>query len=127
MGKFTMNHTINCNVETFWKTFFDKDFNTQVYKTALAFPDFQVVSQNDDGTTVTRKVAAQPKMEVPGALQKLIGPGFRYQEEGTMKWSEGVWRWKMIPSTLADKLFTSGTVRVEAQGEKVRRIADITI
>jgi ligand-binding SRPBCC domain-containing protein len=127
MGKFIQTHTINCNTETFWKTFFEKEFNTQLYKGPLGFPDFQVVTQNDDGTTLTRKVAAQPKMEVPGALQKLIGPGFRYTEEGTMKWSEGVWRWKMIPSTLADKLHTSGIVRVEAQGDKVRRISEVTI
>jgi hypothetical protein len=128
MGKFTLTHTINCNAETFWKTFFDKDFNVQLYKGPLGFPDFQVVSQTDDDTTVARKVAAQPKMEVPGPVQKLIGPGFRYTEEGSMKKSEGVWRWKMIPSTLADKLFTSGTVRVEAMGEgKVRRVADVSI
>jgi hypothetical protein len=45
-----------------------------------------------------------------------------------MKKSEGVWRWKMIPSTLADKLFTSGIVRVEAQGDdKVRRVSEVTI
>ncbi len=128
MGKFTLTHTINCNAETFWKTFLDKDFNTQLYKGPLGFPDFEVVSQTDDGTTVTRKVAAQPKMEVPGPVQKLIGPGFRYTEEGSMKKAEGVWRWKMTPSTLAEKLFTSGMVRVEAVGDdKVRRIAEMSV
>jgi hypothetical protein len=72
--------------------------------------------------------AAQPKMEVPGPVQKLIGPGFRYTEDGTMKKAEGVWRWKMIPSTLTDKLFTSGTVRIEPMGEdKVRRVAEVEI
>jgi hypothetical protein len=34
----------------------------------------------------------------------------------------------MTPSTLADKLFTSGTVRVEPIGtDKVRRIAEMSI
>jgi hypothetical protein len=127
MGKFTLTHEINCNVETFWKTFFDKDFNTQLYTGALGFPDFRVVEQTDEGGAVTRKVAAQPKMDVPGPVAKIIGPGFRYTEEGSMKTAEGIWRWKMIPSTLADKLFTSGTVRVEAKGDKVRRIADVSI
>jgi Protein of unknown function (DUF2505) len=128
MGKFTVTHTINCNVETFWKTFFDKDFNTRLYVETLGFPAYETVSQTDDETTVTRKVAAQPKMEVPGAVAKLIGSNFRYTEEGSMKKSEGVWRWKLTPSTLADKLFTSGTVRVEAAGtDKARRIAEISI
>jgi len=137
MGKFTVTHEIHCNVETFWKTFMDKEFNTQLYVGALGFPDFKVVDQSDDGTTVARKVSAQPKMEVPGALQKLIGQGFRYTEEGSMKKAEGIWRWKMTPSTLAEKLFTSGTIRVEpvahhggaahAGKDKVRRVAEINI
>jgi hypothetical protein len=128
MGKFTVTHEIRCNVDTFWKVFFDKDFNTRLYTETLGFPDFKVVDQSDDGTTVTRKVAAQPKMDVPAAVQKLIGAGFRYTEDGTMKKSEGLWRWKMTPSTLTDKLFTSGTVRVEAiGGDRVRRVADMNI
>jgi hypothetical protein len=128
MGKFTVTHEIRCNVETFWKTFFDKDFNTRLYTQVLGFPDFKITDQHDDGTKVARKVAAQPKMDVPGPVQKLIGPGFRYTEEGSMTKTEGVWRWKMTPSTLADKLLTSGTVRVEAIGDdKVRRIADMSV
>jgi hypothetical protein len=45
-----------------------------------------------------------------------------------MKKSEGIWRWKMAPNTLADKLFTSGTVRIEPIGsDKVKRIAEMSI
>ncbi len=128
MGKFTVTHEIRCNADTFWKVFFDKDFNSQLYTGSLGFPEYQTVSQTDDGTTVTRKVAAMPKMEVPGAVQKLIGSNFRYTEEGSMKKAEGLWRWKMTPSTLADKLFTSGTVRIEPiADDKVRRIAEMSI
>jgi len=128
MGKFTVTHEIRCNAETFWKTFFDKDFNTRLYIEGLGFPAFKVTDQTDDGTTVTRKVTATPKMEVPGPVQKLFGPGFGYNEEGSMKKSEGIWRWKMAPNTLADKLFTSGTVRIEPIGsDKVKRIAEMSI
>ena len=128
MGKFTVTHEIRCNADTFWKVFVDKDFNVRLYTQALGFPDFKITEQVDDGTTVTRKVSAQPKMEIPGPLQKLIGAGFRYTEQGSMKHAEGIWRWKMTPSTLADKLFTSGTVRVEPIGDsKVRRIAEMNV
>jgi hypothetical protein len=128
MGKFTVKHEIRCNSETFWKTFLDKEFNVGLYTGTLGFPSFEVVEQTDDGTTVRRKVAAQPKMDVPGPVAKLIGPGFRYTEEGSMKKAEGLWSWKMTPSTLADKLFTSGTVRIEPIGaDKVRRIAEMNI
>jgi Protein of unknown function (DUF2505) len=128
MGKFTVTHEIRCNVETFWQTFLDKDFNVQLYTGTLGFPDWKIVEQTDDGTTAYRKVSGQPKMEVPGALQKLIGTGFRYVEEGSMKKAEGIWRWKMTPSTLADKLFTSGIVRTEPLGEgRLRRVAEMNV
>jgi hypothetical protein len=128
MGKFTVTHEIRCNVDTFWKTFLDKEFNRRLYVESLGFPDFTVTEQTEDDEQARRKVAATPKMEVPAAVQKLFGPGFRYTEEGSMKRSEGIWRWKMTPSTMADKLFTSGTVRVEPIGtDKVRRIAEMSI
>lgn len=128
MGKFTMTHEINCNVETFWKTFLDKDFNVKLYSVALGFPEFRVDEQTETDTRVTRKVTAEPKMEVPGPVKKLFGSGFRYTETGSMTKTEGVWRWTMTPNTLADKLTTSGLVRVEPLGDaKVRRVAEMNV
>lgn len=128
MGKFTVTHEIRCNVDTFWKVFLDKEFNTKLYVESLGFPDWKVTEQTETETSATRKVSAQPKMEVPGAVQKLIGANFRYMEEGSMTKPERVWRWKMTPSTLADKLSMTGSVRVEPIGDdKVRRIAEMTV
>lgn len=128
MGKFTVTHEINCNAETFWKTFFDKGFNEELYLQHLGFPDFKVLEQNETDTQITRKTAGQPKMDVPGPVAKLLGSGFRYTEEGSFDKKTQLFHWKMIPSTLADKLRTEGTVRIEPIGDnKVRRIADITV
>lgn len=45
-----------------------------------------------------------------------------------MSKTERVWRWKMIPSTLTDKLFVSGTVRAERISDtKCRRIAEMQV
>jgi hypothetical protein len=128
MSKFTLTHEINCNLDTFWKTFLDQDFNTRLYVEVLGFPDWTIVEQTDTDTLASRKVTAQPKMDVPGPVQKLIGSNFRFTEEGSMTKPERIWRWKMTPSTLADKLFTSGAVRAEAIGaDKTRRFADMSI
>ncbi|APR78345.1 Hypothetical protein A7982_03692 [Minicystis rosea] len=128
MGKFTVTHEIHCDVDTFWKTFLDKEFNTKLYVDALGFPEFKVVDQFEDDTRASRKVSAQPKMEVPAAVQKLFGSGFRYTEEGSMTKPERVWRWKMTPSTMADKLFTGGLIRVERiDDNRSRRIAEMSI
>jgi hypothetical protein len=128
MVKFTLTHEIHCDVDTFWKTFLDNEFNTALYTGALGFPDWKVIEQKETDTQITRKVSAQPKMEVPGALQKIIGSGLRYVEEASMTKSEGIWRWKLTPSTLADKLFTSGTVRAERISDtKCRRVAEMQV
>ena len=128
MGKFTMTHEINCNEETFWKTFFDKDFNEKLYKEELHFPEFTVVEQNETDAKITRKAVGTPKMDLPGPVAKLFGSGFRYTEEGTYDRAKKLWTWKMIPSTMADKLRNEGTVRLEPVGtDKVRRISEITI
>lgn len=128
MGKFTVTHEINSNVETFWKVFFDKDFNTKLYLEHLGFPEFKVLDQQETDNDLVRKVVGMPKMDVPGPVAKLLGSNFRYTEEGKFDKKSGVWRWKMIPSVQADKLRNEGTLRIEPIGDaKVRRIAEIVV
>lgn len=128
MGKFTMTHEINCDVDTFWKTFFDKGFNEELYRKQLGFPQFDIIDQKDTDTSITRTVKGTPKMEVPGALAKLLGNNFGYTEEGTFDKGTKTWRWKLTPSTLADKIRNVGMVRVEPLGDKkVRRTAEVEV
>ena len=128
MGKFTVTHEISCNAETFWKVFFEKEFNEQLFRQELHFPEFTIVSQVETDKTITRKVAGQPKMDLPGPVAKLLGSNFRFTEEGTLDKASSVWRFKMTPSTMADKLRQEGTMRIEPIGDsKVRRIAELTM
>lgn len=128
MGKFTVSHEINCNAETFWKVFFDKDFNMKLYKENLGFPEFTIVDQSETDSEIVRKVNGTPKMDVPGPVAKVLGSNFGYKEEGKFNKSTKLWQWKMIPSTMADKLRNEGTLRVEAVGDtKVRRVAELVI
>ncbi|EYF07564.1 DUF2505 domain-containing protein [Chondromyces apiculatus] len=128
MGKFTISHEINCDAETFWKVFFDKTFNEELFKNQLGFPRYDIVEQRETDQEVFRKVVGQPKMELPGPVAKLIGPGFSYIEEGRLNRSTKVWSWKMTPSTMADKLRQEGTMRIEPVGDKkVRRVTEMTI
>lgn len=125
MPSFTLTHEINCDVDTFWKNFFDKSFNVKMFKEGLDFPSFEVVDQKDDDKQVTRKSQVTPKMDVPGPVAKILGSSFSYLEEGTFDKASKVWRWKTTPSTMADKVKTSGVVRVEEAGEgKCRRLCE---
>lgn len=128
MGKFTVTHEINCNAETFWKVFFDKDFNNKLYKENLGFPEFTILDQRETDGDIVRKVKGTPKMEVPGPVAKVLGSNFGYTEEGKFNKTTKLWQWKMIPSTMADKLRNEGTLRIEPVGDtKVRRVAELVV
>jgi hypothetical protein len=128
MNKFTVKHEINCNVETFWKTFFEKDFNDKLYLQHLGFPEFKVLDQKETETHITRKTSGKPKMNMPGPVAKILGDNFRYTEEGNFDKKSQTFQWKMIPSVMPDKIRTEGVVRIESIGDnKVRRIADLTV
>ncbi|XXT16873.1 DUF2505 domain-containing protein [Sorangium sp. So ce429] len=128
MGRFTVTHEINAGEETFWATFFDRSFNEKVYREVLGFPAFEILEQNENDAQLTRKVRGTPKMELPGPVAKLIGPGFSYIEEGRFDKKSKIWSWKTIPSSLADKIRNEGVLRVEPAGsDKIRRIVQIDI
>lgn len=128
MPRFTVTHDINCNEETFWKTFFDKEFNEKLYVGELGFSKFNIAEFKETDTQTLRKVEAVPKLEMPGPVAKLIGPGLSYREEGSMDKSTKRWSWKIIPNQLADKLTNTGTLRIEKVGDtKVRRVAELVV
>jgi len=128
MGKFTVTHEIQCNAETFWKIFFDKDFNIKLYRENLGFPEFTIMDQRETDSEIARKVKGTPKMDVPGPVAKVLGSNFGYTEEGKFNKSTKLWQWKMIPGTMPDKLRNEGTLRIEPIGEsKVRRVADLIV
>ncbi len=129
MKKLSLRHEINCSAEQFWTIFFDKDFNTSLYKKELGFPEFDIVEQADKGGGAwTRKVRGKPKMNAPAAIKKLLGDSFGYEEEGSMDVGKKTWHFKLKPNTMADKIRTEGWVRVEAISDsKCRRVAEMEL
>ncbi|MEZ4394880.1 MAG: DUF2505 domain-containing protein [Polyangiales bacterium] len=128
MNKFTMTHEFNCSVETYWnKLQFDDEVNNALYKKALGFPEYSLLEHKDSETEIFRRVSVTPKMDMPAAVQKVLGSNFRYTEETRYNKKAGTMSFKAIPSTLADKLTTTGVLRMEALGpNRCRRIIDVT-
>jgi hypothetical protein len=129
MPTFTVTHEINCDEATFWKLFIDKEFNEHLYREGLGFPEFNVVEQVETDTEVRRKTAGKPKLNnIPGPVAKLLGDSFRYTEVGSMDKAQKVWKYKLTPSTMADKLRQEGKVTCQPLGEnKVKRVAELII
>jgi hypothetical protein len=129
MPTFKITNEINCNEETFWKLFFDKEFNTKLYLEGLGFPEWSVLDQSETDTEIRRRTKGRPKLKnMPGPVVKLLGDKFGYEENGTMSKSEKVWRWKLTPSTMADKMKQEGSLKIEPLGEnKVRRVVEMMV
>lgn len=122
-------HTIHTDAAGFWEMFFDPQLNQALYTKALGFPKLEQLAFEETDAKVTRKVSARPKLSnLPGPVAKLLGPSFGYVEEGTMDKAEGVWRFTMTPTTLADKIKQWGTVRLEPlPNGHVSRITDVSV
>ena len=131
MAVATIEHTLNCTVDTFWeKIFFNKEFNEQLYKQILRFPQFSEVKRDETGDEIRRVIEVTPDVgELPGPIRKVAGDNMSYAEEGVFDKKARRYRLKIKPNALADKLFISGEMWAEPAGEgKIRRIfkADVT-
>ncbi|MFO0546964.1 MAG: DUF2505 family protein [Polyangiaceae bacterium] len=115
----TSRYEFACDVETFWKHFFDDTYQLAFFKEGLGFPEAKILEK----TETKRRMRVVPKLTMPAPVAKLVGDSFAYEEEGTFDKGRNEYTWRMIPSTMKDKLFSSGSVRAEAAGEgRMRRI-----
>lgn len=129
MNKFTLTHEFDCTPEVFWsKVNFDKEMNERMYKTALQFPEFTLLELTETDSEIFRRTRSTPKVDLPGPVQKLLGSNFQFTEETRYDKRSGRAVFKGIPSTMADKMKTDGTMRVEALGaSRCRRVIEVTV
>ncbi|MCC6644253.1 MAG: DUF2505 domain-containing protein [Polyangiaceae bacterium] len=123
--RFTLEHELPTDPETFWSTFFDRAYNLALYLEELQFPAFEIVEQRETPAGLHREVKATPKTELPAAVAKLIGPNLRYSEAGDFDRDKGTFVWVMKTSALTDKMKNGGTLRVEPRGPgKLLRVVE---
>jgi len=127
--KVTISHEFACDPQTFWdKLFFNAEYNQALYKTELQFPQYEVLEEKDEGSSIVRRVRVTPKQEAPAAIQKLVGGAFSYVEEGRFDKAAKRYTFKVVPGTLAEKIRSEGELRAEPVGPKrMRRVVDMTI
>jgi hypothetical protein len=125
MATFTMRHELDCDCERFWKLFFEKDFNEQLFK-ALEFPEWKLLDTKETDKEIVRTVKATPKMEAPAAVVKLLGSSFGYDEEGRFDKASKTHKFVIKTNVMTEKLRNEGTVKCEPRGEgKSTRVVEI--
>jgi hypothetical protein len=122
-------HDIHASEETFWKLFFDNEYNEALFLKTLGFDAWKVVSQDESPDRIERVVDAIPKVgDLPGPLKKLVENGVGYRERGTYVRADKRMKMTVEPTVMADKLTISGVLHTESTGEKsCRRIYDAVV
>lgn len=124
-----IEHVFDCDVDTYWKeVFLDEGFNKQLFIERLGFSRWEL-TQTDTADGVRRVVHATPSAkDLPGPLQKVLQNGLGYREEGEWWRSQSLYRLRVIPASLADKVDVTGEMRVVAEGsDRCRRIYDARV
>jgi hypothetical protein len=72
--RYTMRHTINTDVDSFWKLTFDHEFNRALYQRFDSI--WQLIEQRtDDAGVLHRRVEYRSKVDLPAIARKLVGSG----------------------------------------------------
>jgi hypothetical protein len=122
-------HDLNCSEDAFWKLFFDKAFNEELFLRALGFDSWKIVSQDETDSGIKRVVDSVPKIgDLPGPLKKLVENGVGYREHGSFTRADKRMTVKVDPSIMPDKISISGVIHTERTGDaSCRRIYDAVV
>ena len=129
MADSRIEHLFNCTDDTFWKVFFDPEYNRQLFYDVLGFDSWKLVSLDETDTRIERVVDVVPKIgDLPGPLKKLVEGGIGYREKGSFDKAQKRFRLTIEPSTLQGKLQISGLQYTQPAGEgKCRRVYESTV
>ena len=111
MATLNVAHDYDCSAKTF---FFDcvlnRAYNEELYK-ALGFPAFEWLECRDDGAKWFRKIRVMPTTgQLPAVIQKIVGEGLAYIEEGTLDVASLRFDFRVFPTVLADKSDIRGSL-----------------
>lgn len=123
-----IRHTMECDVDTYWKCVFDEEYNRRLYIDRLKFRACKTLAQDTGGDSWTRKLYLNPPpADLPGPVAKIIGD-LSWHEEGSFDTKTKRYRFKVRPSSLPEKTTIEGEIWCEARGDKkCERIAKTNI
>jgi hypothetical protein len=129
MADARIEHVIFSSEETFWKIFFDPEFNQKLFMEVLQFDAWKVASQDETATGIERVVEAVPKTpDLPGPLKKLVEGGISYRERASFDRAKKRMTVAVETGVLPGKLSVTGVIHTEPVGDgKCKRIYDSTV
>lgn len=117
MLNFTLEHELDCSADRFWELFLDPDFTHDMIVEGLDFASCEVGKLEEKGATMIRPMRVVPKLDLPAAVAKVLGPKLGYTEAGVYHPKEQRWRYDLTLSVLSDRIKIGGDVTTRALGE----------
>lgn len=117
--KSTQMEVITCDIVQFWRTnWWDVDFTTKLYREGFRYSEFEIREQ-DPHEKYTR--VSVGKSQIPSLAARELPSDFHFIEEGKLE-PGPIWRFKRIPSAMADKIAYEGRILAERAGEHAMRL-----
>lgn len=117
MAEARIEHIQDCDVATFWKVFFDEDFNRRLFREVLDFPGFEQRSFVETESEIRRVIYVAPKVSgLPAPIKAVIGDSLAYTEEGVFDKRAERYRIKITPSKAAEKLNVTAVLTATPMG-----------
>ncbi|UCH29343.1 MAG: DUF2505 family protein [Myxococcales bacterium] len=109
-----LRQLLDCSESEFCERIFrSEDFNHYLYE-GLGF-EYELQEWNPE--TGYRRARVSPGQQMPRPLARVLGERFSYVEEGTFYSQAERYEFRVIPSTLHDRIRASGSVVVEPVSE----------
>jgi hypothetical protein len=117
--RYTIKHTIETDVDTFWKLFFDAEFNRAMFVEGLRFTTYNVLEDVHEPNGVIRKrVECTPNIQLPAPARKIFGDSAGYTEIGRYDPAQKKYFADAVPNVAAEKIKTTSETSAEPRGDK---------
>lgn len=127
MGVTLVRHQVNCDVETYWRCFFDLEYNRRLHLEALHYGAFDQTAFDETEATITRRLELKTPSFVPGPITKLLG-GQTWIENGVFDKKTKRFRVDYETGTLKGRLTLGATYWVEPRDDRsVDRLGEVQI
>lgn len=125
--RYSIRHSFDTDPETFWRVFFDPEYNRALFQEHLKFKLYHVLEfdRRPDGS-ILRRVECAPPVEIPAVARKVFGDATSYVEEGRFDPKTQRFKVSVVPKVGADRIQTHAEMHLQGRGDKrIERIADI--
>lgn len=115
----TVRHRYPVDADTFWATYFDREFTESLYLRGLGSSSLdlhELSGTPSDG--VRRRLTATPQTAMPRAISKLMGGVQSYTESGFFDPATTTWRYSVEPAALRGRVAIEGTLRTTPAGDE---------